>query len=184
MLSFKTSQLLIALLIANPLLVSGAFSFSQSIALLARKPILVKTSPSEPSISIKMGREGAPAASTNQDLELTRQLIMAHFDAVDKVSGTSAFLAEESPRASTASLIVLVNNKPMEISTSPSLAEDAAHIPDSVEKDIASSIKANRKNAGYVKPKGINIFRHLSRGLGFGSRRLTTALGFRNHGTN
>jgi len=106
---------------------------------------------------------------------------MAHFDAVDKVSGTSAVLAEESPRVSTILIVEDVTSKPTEISAiSTSLAEEAVHIPESVENDIASSIKANRNNPGYVNAKGINIFQHLSRG----SRRLTTALGFRRHGTN
>ena len=173
--SSTTSQLLIALLFANPMLASGAFS-CQSVA-LARKPILVKTAPGAPSTPIKIGREGKPATSANQDLELTRQLIMAHFDAVDEVSCTSV------QQVSTMVINDTSTSKQIEMaSTIVSLAEEAAaHIPISVTKDIANAIKANRKKSGYVTAKRASFFGHLSRGLGFGSRRLTTALGFTRH---
>ena len=165
--------IIIAVLVANPILVSGAFSFSQSVA-LARKPILVKTAPGVPSAAIKIGKEGKPATSADQDLELTRQLIMAHFDAVDEVSSTR--VQQVSTIAST--------SKHMEMTpTIISLAEEAAEqIPKIVlTKDIANAIKASRKNTGYISAKGIGLFGHLSRGLGLGSRRLTTALGFKRH---
>jgi hypothetical protein len=157
----RRNQCLAALIILGSRGAEGAYSFSQSVA-MARKPNLVKVSPDASSTAVKLGREGQPATSAQQDLELTRQLIMAHFDAIDAVNDRKAnsVINEEIP---------LVTEKEccIGIQVESTIVNKIEKNPASGEKVIDESIKYGEESVSkFFTSAGKGMFRNLARILG------------------
>jgi hypothetical protein len=168
MVKTKQIQLLLALVSTGPIQAYGAFSLSQTIA-LSKRPILIEASPDAPSTEVKIGREGQPATSAKQDLELTRQVIMAHFDAIDAALdtrdnyGITTLQGQEIPMAS--EKLTLGFDAP----STPG-NELTTNCPTLDGQDDVKSAHSGKKRGGGVwhvfASKGKNLYGQITRSLG------------------
>lgn len=115
-------------------------------------------SPGSRPTAVKLGVGGQPAASTSQDLELTRQLIMAHFDAMD--------MAREKMEKSITTLqggmeVPMESEKlalDLDTDESVSLDNEFTNIPSSVGKGVVDSIQPGKRGVWHAfAAKGKNL---------------------------
>mmetsp|Transcript_9570 Transcript_9570/g.17975 ORF Transcript_9570/g.17975 Transcript_9570/m.17975 type:complete len:172 (-) Transcript_9570:148-663(-) len=166
----KQNRMLIAIASTGPISVYGAYSMSQTIA-LARKPILVQTSPDAPSTILQLGREGQSATSATQDLELTRQIILAYFDAID-----AAHDARDNDYIEVPTVAYVGVSSGFDVASA--VVNEFTNDPELISKGVVDSIHSDKKSAWHVLyAKGKSVCGHITRSLGIkrGQKRATTA---------